>query len=167
MAMAMATKRTMATNRDNTDTGDRKVTAATMAMGGVTAQRTWPLTQRLERGESNAAAAPPPPLTYRLCCRQAAAASAKLLPTPPSLQMSIAFGGTGAHRWASKRAMMMAARAMAMAMATKRAIATNRDNTDTGDGKVTAATMAMGRVTTQRTWPLTQRLERGECVKLK
>ncbi len=43
--------------------------------------------------------------------------------------------------------MMMAARAMVMATATKRAMATNHDIAGTGDGKATAATMAMGRVT--------------------
>ena len=46
-------------------------------------------------------------------------------------------------------------------MDTKRAMAPNRDIAGTGDGKATAATMAMGRVTSRRTWPLTQRLERG------
>ncbi len=54
-AMAMATKRTMATDGDNTGKGDGKeggkqATAATMAMGRGMAQRTWPLTLRLERG---------------------------------------------------------------------------------------------------------------------
>ena len=49
-AMAMATKRVMAPNRNIAGTGDRKAVAGTMAMGRVTAQRTWPLTQRLERG---------------------------------------------------------------------------------------------------------------------
>ena len=46
-------------------------------------------------------------------------------------------------------------------MDTKRVMAPNRDIAGTGDGKATAATMAMGRVTSRRTWPLTQRLERG------
>ncbi len=56
---------------------------------------------------------------------------------------------------------------MAMATATKMgAMATNGDNTGNGDGKegskrVMAATMAMGRDTARRTWPLTLRLERG------
>ena len=51
----------------------------------------------------------------------------------------------------SKKAMMTAVRAMVMATATKRAMATDGDNTCNGDGKeggeeATAATMAMGRV---------------------
>ena len=86
----------------------------------------------------------------------------------PSLQMCIAVGGKRAHRWASKRAMLRAARAMAMAMAmaTKRAIATVGNNTCNGDGKAggkqtMVATLAIGRVTAQRTLPLTQCLERG------
>ncbi len=65
-----------------------------------------------------------------------------------------------------KRAMIRAARAMVMATATKRAMATDGDNTGNGDGKedgkpVTAATLKMGRGTARRTWPLTLRLERG------
>ncbi len=60
----------------------------------------------------------------------------------------------------SKGAMMIAARAMAMATATKRVMATNRDIAGSGDGNATAATMAMGRVLARRTWSLTQRLER-------
>jgi hypothetical protein len=68
--------------------------------------------------------------------------------------------------WASKRAMMRKARAMAMATATKRAMATDGHNTGNGDGKeggerATAATMAMGRGKARRTWPPTLRLERG------
>jgi hypothetical protein len=55
MAMATATKRAMATEGDNMGSGNskesgRQVMAATMAMGRGTAQRTWPLTLRLERG---------------------------------------------------------------------------------------------------------------------
>ncbi len=51
--------------------------------------------------------------------------------------------------WALKRAMMRAARAMAMAMATMRAMATNSDNTGNCYGKeasrqAMAVTMAMG-----------------------
>ena len=61
---------------------------------------------------------------------------------------------------------MRRARAMTMAMMTKRAMATNCNNTGNGDNKeggeqATAATMVMGRVTAQRTWPPTQCLERG------
>ena len=100
----------------------------------------------------------------------AAAAGAKLPLTPPSLRMRIAVGGERAHRWVSKRAMMMAARAMVMVTATKRAMATatkrkmapNRDIAGTGDGKATAATMAMGRVTAPRTWPLTHTWREGD-----
>ncbi len=64
------------------------------------------------------------------------------------------------------KGMAMAARVagnkMAMAMATKKAMATNGDNTGNGYGKEggghsTAATMGMA----QRKWPLVQRLERG------
>jgi hypothetical protein len=67
--------------------------------------------------------------------------------------------------------------ARAMVMVTKWAMATGGNNTGNGDGKeggeqataatmaggkrATAATMAMGMGTTQRTWPLTLRLERG------
>ncbi len=45
-------------------------------------------------------------------------------------------------------------------------MATDSKNTGNGDGKeggkqVTAATMAMGMGTVQRTWPLMLRLERG------
>ncbi len=55
---------------------------------------------------------------------------------------------------------------MAMATATKRAMATDSDNMGNDDGKeggerATAATIAMGRGVAQRTWPLTLRLERG------
>jgi hypothetical protein len=68
--------------------------------------------------------------------------------------------------WALNRAMMRAARAIAMAMATKREMTTDSNNTDNGDGEeggeqAKAATMAMGRGAAQRTWPLTLRLERG------
>jgi hypothetical protein len=52
--------------------------------------------------------------------------------------------------------MMRAARVMAMAMATKRAMATNGDNTgnaygDEASRRATAVTMAMGMGTVQRT----------------
>jgi hypothetical protein len=62
---------------------------------------------------------------------------------------------------------MRVARATVMAMATKRAMATDGDNKGKGDGKEggkrgTAATMVMGRGAAQRTWPLTLLLERGE-----
>jgi hypothetical protein len=49
-AMVTATKRAMAPNCNIAGTGYRKATVATMAMERVTAPRTWPLTQRLERG---------------------------------------------------------------------------------------------------------------------
>ncbi len=60
----------------------------------------------------------------------------------------------------------MARVARAMAMATKRAMATNGNNTGNGYGKEASgqamvATMAMGRGTVQRTLPLMLRLERG------
>ena len=60
----------------------------------------------------------------------------------------------------------MARVARAMAMATKRAMATDGDNMGNGYGKeasgqATVATMAMGMGTAQRTWPLTLQLERG------
>jgi hypothetical protein len=50
----MAVKRAMATDGNNTGNGDgkedgKRATAATMAMGRGAAQRTWPLTLRLER----------------------------------------------------------------------------------------------------------------------
>jgi hypothetical protein len=56
--------------------------------------------------------------------------------------------------------------ARAMAMVTKRAMATDGDNTGNDYGKdasrrAMAATMAMGRGTVQRTWPLMLQLERG------
>jgi hypothetical protein len=62
--------------------------------------------------------------------------------------------------------MAMARVARAMAMATKRAMATNGDNMGNGDGKeggeqATAATIAMGMGTAQRKWLLMLRLERG------
>jgi hypothetical protein len=68
--------------------------------------------------------------------------------------------------WVSKRAMMRAARAMAMTMATKRAMATNGNNTGNGYGKeasgqATTAIMAMGMGTARRAWLLTLQLERG------
>jgi hypothetical protein len=68
--------------------------------------------------------------------------------------------------WASKRAMMRAARAMAMATATKRAMATDGDNTGNGygeeaSGRAMATAMAMGMGTVRRTWLLTLQLERG------
>jgi hypothetical protein len=55
---------------------------------------------------------------------------------------------------------------MAVATVTERAMANNGDNTDNGNskevgGQATVATMAMGRGTAQRTWPLTLQLERG------
>jgi hypothetical protein len=61
--------------------------------------------------------------------------------------------------WVSKRALVMGT-------VTKRAMATDGDNTGNGDGKeggeqATAATVAMGRGTARRTWLLTLRLERG------
>jgi hypothetical protein len=54
--MVMAMKRVMATNSNTMDNGhgkeaDGSLTAATMAMGMGTAQRTWPLALQLERGE--------------------------------------------------------------------------------------------------------------------
>ncbi len=54
-AMETAAKRAMATNGDNLGDGygeeaGGQAMAATMAMGMGTAQRTWPLTLRLERG---------------------------------------------------------------------------------------------------------------------
>jgi hypothetical protein len=54
-AMAMVTKRAMATDGNNTGNGygeeaSRQATAATMAMGMETALRTWPLMLQLERG---------------------------------------------------------------------------------------------------------------------
>ncbi len=60
----------------------------------------------------------------------------------------------------------MARVARVMAMATKRAMATDGDNTGNGYGKepsrqATAATMAMGMGKVQRTWPLMLQLERG------
>jgi hypothetical protein len=60
----------------------------------------------------------------------------------------------------------MARVARAMAMAMKRAMTTNGDNTGNGNGKeggvqAMPATMAMGRGAVQRTWPLTLQLERG------
>ncbi len=53
-----------------------------------------------------------------------------------------------------------------MALATKRAMATNGDNMGNGDSKeggkrAVAATMAMGMGMARRTWPLTLPLERG------
>ncbi len=68
--------------------------------------------------------------------------------------------------WASKRALIKAARAMAMATMTKRAMATNGNNRGNGNGKeggkqAKAATMTMGRGAAQRTWPLALQLERG------
>jgi hypothetical protein len=53
--MAMAKKRAMVINSNNTGNGDdkeggKRATAATMAMGMGTAQMTWPLTLKLERG---------------------------------------------------------------------------------------------------------------------
>ncbi len=56
--------------------------------------------------------------------------------------------------------------AMATAMATKRPMATDGDNMGNGygekaSGQATAATMAMGMGTVQRTWLLTLQLERG------
>ncbi len=62
--------------------------------------------------------------------------------------------------WATKKAIARVARVMATA--TKRAMATNDDNTGNGygeedDGSSTAATMGMAR----RTRPLALRLERG------
>jgi hypothetical protein len=61
---------------------------------------------------------------------------------------------------------MRAARAIAMATATKRPMATNSDNTGNGYGKEASgqaivATIAMGMGTGRRTWPLTLQLERG------
>ena len=47
--------------------------------------------------------------------------------------------------------MLMAARAMVMVVATKRAMGSNRNIAGTGNGKAKAATMAMGRVTARRT----------------
>ena len=55
--------------------------------------------------------------------------------------MCIAVGGERAHHWALKRVLMMAARPITMATATKSVMAPNRDITGTGDGKATAATM--------------------------
>ncbi len=54
-AMAMATKRAMATNGDNMGNGYSKedsgqATVATMVLGIGMAQRTWPLMLQLERG---------------------------------------------------------------------------------------------------------------------
>jgi hypothetical protein len=60
--------------------------------------------------------------------------------------MCIAVGGEGAHRWASKRAIMTAARPMVMATATKRAMATNHDNTGTGNGKEGGEQATVGRL---------------------
>jgi hypothetical protein len=62
--------------------------------------------------------------------------------------------------------MLKAARVMAMATATKRAIATNGNNTGNSYGKeasgqATVATMGMGMGTVQRTWLLMLQLERG------
>jgi hypothetical protein len=62
--------------------------------------------------------------------------------------------------------MMRAARAMVMATATKRAMATDGNNMGNGYGKeasgqAMAATMAMGMGTVQRSWLLTLQLERG------
>ena len=56
--MVMATKKAMATKGNNTVNGDSKeggeqVTAATMVMGRVMAQRTWLLTQRLSADGAN------------------------------------------------------------------------------------------------------------------
>jgi hypothetical protein len=64
----------------------------------------------------------------------------------------------------TKRAMARVARATAMA--TKRAIATNGNNTGNcygkeAGGQATAATMVMGMATAQRTWLLMLQLERG------
>ncbi len=61
---------------------------------------------------------------------------------------------------------MRAARAIVMATATKRAMATGGDNTGNGYGEEASeqamvATMAMGMGTARRTWPLTLQLERG------
>ncbi len=65
---------------------------------------------------------------------------------------------------AAARAIARVARAMAMA--TKRAMATNGDNTCNGYGKeasgqAMATTMAMGMGTARRTWLLMLQLERG------
>ena len=65
-----------------------------------------------------------------------------------------------------KRAMMRAARAIAMATATKKPMATDGNNTGNGygeeaSGQAMVATMAMGMGTARRTWPLTLQLERG------
>ncbi len=54
--MATATKRVMATDGNNTGNGyceeaSGQATVVTMAMGMGTAQRTWPLTLQLERGD--------------------------------------------------------------------------------------------------------------------
>jgi hypothetical protein len=56
--------------------------------------------------------------------------------------------------------------ARVMATATERVMAIDGNNTSNGYGKeargqATAATMAMGMGTVQRTWPLTLRLVRG------
>ncbi len=61
---------------------------------------------------------------------------------------------------------VIARAAGAMAMATKRAMATDNNNTGNGYGKeggrhLMAATILMGMVMVQRTWPLMLRLERG------
>jgi hypothetical protein len=63
-----------------------------------------------------------------------------------------------------KRVIVRAARAMAMA--TKRAMATDNNNTGNGYGKeggrrLMVATILMGMMMVQRTWPLALRLERG------
>jgi hypothetical protein len=56
--------------------------------------------------------------------------------------------------------MMRAARAMTMAMGTKRAMVTDGDNTGNGDGKK-GDKRAMVTMTAQRRWPFTLHLERG------
>jgi hypothetical protein len=65
-----------------------------------------------------------------------------------------------------KKAMMRAARVIAMATVTKRLVATDGDNMGNGygeeaSGQAMVATMAMGIGMAQRTWPLTLQLERG------
>ncbi len=61
---------------------------------------------------------------------------------------------------------MRAARVMAMATATKRAMVTDGNNTGNGygeeaSGRAMATTMAMGMGTVQRTWLFMLQLERG------
>jgi hypothetical protein len=76
--------------------------------------------------------------------------------------MRITVEGEGAHRWASKKAMMMAARPMEMATATKRAMANNHDNTCTGNGKEGGERATVEEIPHYLVWMKTGWLPHGE-----